>query len=708
MIRNGSFLAADRCGAMAIVLSFVAVACVLAGCGSGASGSNNNAVATITVTSPSPSIAVGATQQFTATATNKSGNAVSGVTFTWASSAMAVATINSSGLASGVSAGKSQITASASGVTSSPETLTITPPPIVVSPPSGTLPNGTVRTAYSASVTATGGIAPYTFALDSASTALPSGLSFSSNGTGGVISGTPITAGTTSNIVVDVTDSEQPPVTQKATYSLMINPSSLACVTGGSESLLSGAYAFLLKGFDSSGNPALVIGTLTFDATGTITGGALDTNLNSGVQSDLLVSSGNYGVGSDQRGCMVITTSAGTQNYRFSLGGISGGVASTGHVIDFDTSGPFTTGIMSKQSGAPFSNSSINGTYAFGGSSMQNAAVCASPCKFGTVGVVTFDGSGDVTGGSQDVNQNGTLDGSAANTTWPTSPIPIDNGTYSVSSNGRATLTLSFGSGASSSNNVLYLVSSTEAFFMTTDSQTTSNISAGAALEQSGTPFAANPLSGTYVGYDSGTGITGVGRTDIILLGPLTSGDSAISATDLRNNGGTFSSSDLSDFTYSVSAIGRMIISGGSGFPHVLYLANTNQAFFLNGNASVDAGFFASQSGGPFSNSSVTGTYALGIIEPVDSITLSGVAVFSSPDNIGVTSDGNGSGGPTGGQVQTLTYSIGSTGLGLIPSGCSITVTPITCDTAFYILSSTQVIAMDLQSANPKIQTADQ
>jgi hypothetical protein len=61
-----------------------------------------------------------------------------------------------------------------------------------------------------------------------------------------------------------------------------------------------------------------------------------------------------------------------------------------------------------------------------------------------------------------------------------------------------------------------------------------------------------------------------------------------------------------------------------------------------------------------------------------------------------------------GGQTQSLTYSIDNTGLGLIPSGCSITVTPITCNTAFYVISPTEAVVMDLQSSNPKILAADQ
>ena len=487
-----------------------------------------------------------------------------------------------------------------------------------------------------------------------------------------------------------------------------------ACTTGGSESLLNGSYAFLLQGFDSAGNPAIVIGALTFNGTGTITAGAIDMNLDAGVQSNLSVTSGNYGVGADQRGCLVVTTSFGTQNYRLSLGGISGGVASLGHMIDFDAAGPFTAGILRKQSGGPFSNASANGSYAFGGSSSQNSALCASPCQFGVVGVVGFDGNGDVTGGSQDDNANGTVDGSASNTTWPASPIPIDSGSaaYSVTANGRATLTLSFGGGSSNANDVLYLVSSSEAFFMVTDPQTTGAVTAGTALLQSGTPFAANPLSGSYVGYDSGNGITGVGRTDLYLWGPFTSGNNALNGVGYRNTGGTFGSVGFAGSTYSASSIGRAIVLGTGGHAPLIYLVSPNEFFFLESNESVDFGFFQLQSGSPFSNSSASGAYAFGEIDPeiLSAGVDSGMAIFTpTTTSISVTLDENGSGGaPTLGTQQSFTYSIDSTGQGLIPSGCSLTATPITCNDVFFVISPTRAVVMDPQASGPQIQTVDQ
>ncbi len=71
---------------------------------------------------------------------------------------------------------------------------------IVLDPP--TLPNGSLGTPYNQTITATGGTAPYTFAITAG--ALPNGLTLS---TTGVLSGTP-TLGGTFNFTITATDSK--------------------------------------------------------------------------------------------------------------------------------------------------------------------------------------------------------------------------------------------------------------------------------------------------------------------------------------------------------------------------------------------------------------------------------------------------------------------------------------------------------------------
>jgi Putative Ig domain/Protein of unknown function (DUF1565) len=82
-----------------------------------------------------------------------------------------------------------------------------------------TLPPGQVGTAYSATLTATGGTAPYSWALTSGT--LPAGLVL--NSTSGAIGGTPTQAVANAALTFKVSDSGNPAQTQSATFSLTIN-----------------------------------------------------------------------------------------------------------------------------------------------------------------------------------------------------------------------------------------------------------------------------------------------------------------------------------------------------------------------------------------------------------------------------------------------------------------------------------------------------
>ena len=85
-------------------------------------------VASVSLTPISSTIKVGQTQQFTANALDASGNAVSGVTFTWHNSSAGVAIVGTNGLATGIAPGMTVINASVGTVTSQTATLTVTAP----------------------------------------------------------------------------------------------------------------------------------------------------------------------------------------------------------------------------------------------------------------------------------------------------------------------------------------------------------------------------------------------------------------------------------------------------------------------------------------------------------------------------------------------------------------------------------------------------
>ncbi|MGD0992531.1 MAG: Ig-like domain-containing protein [Gemmatimonadales bacterium] len=93
--------------------------------------------ATVTVSPANQTLAaIGATQQFAATARDASGNVVSGVSYTWSSSDTTVEKVSATGLVTAVAMGTATITATAPGGASGSTAVTVSPPTITVTPAS--------------------------------------------------------------------------------------------------------------------------------------------------------------------------------------------------------------------------------------------------------------------------------------------------------------------------------------------------------------------------------------------------------------------------------------------------------------------------------------------------------------------------------------------------------------------------------------------
>src|SRR5216117_116088 len=100
---------------------------------SGTTTASTAPVATVTVSPASANVVVGTLQQFTATLRDAAGNVLTGRTVTWTSSALGVATVNATGLVSGLVVGTSTITATSEGRSGTASVaVTATPPGGVV------------------------------------------------------------------------------------------------------------------------------------------------------------------------------------------------------------------------------------------------------------------------------------------------------------------------------------------------------------------------------------------------------------------------------------------------------------------------------------------------------------------------------------------------------------------------------------------------
>ena len=245
------------------------------------------------------------------------------------------------------------------------------------------------------------------------------------------------------------------------------NSSSLAPVNnqGYSNSNLSGTYVFSSSGVDSTNGAFLaVVGSVTADGKGNITGGWIDVNgfsLSGPISTAISSCSGCYSVSSDGRGQATIQYSGGPSTFDFVLNSSAGGL-----VTEFDGNGSGSGTLDLQASG------SLTGAYSFG-----LAGATSSGVPLAAVG--TFDSSaskpqGEITNGLVDINSDGIAPGGMAGLTLAA--------TVTAGSPGTATLVaLNGGSTVATYNFDVYMVDDTHLKFIETD---TAQILAGDAFTQ--------------------------------------------------------------------------------------------------------------------------------------------------------------------------------------------------------------------------------
>jgi large repetitive protein len=395
----------------------------------------------------------------------------------------------------------------------------------------GTLPDATVNVAYSQSLTATGGTAPYTYAITKGN--LPAGINLSTdtsvntNGSA-LFSGTPTQVGA-SSFTLTVTDAAHN--TASLNLVLLVKyPSS------PNDSELDGPYVFLFQGYDDVVSGVLAyktatVGSFTADGMGGISAGEEDANHQSstpvvGTTVETGYFLGTYIVNSDNRGFITITTinddgtTGQTTTYAISLAApASPSAASTqGDLIEYDNdqlTGTRGSGSLLAQTPSAITTG-LSGSYAFG---LTGDTPCLAACSlnlnlFGPVASVgEFAASGGTLSGNSDAN--------VASTNYPNAQL---DGYYQpADANGRVQVALTNGSnpaGAYPSDYAVYIVNSDEVFMMSTDAHSAYILQAGTAqLQTTPSAFSSASLNGALVGYEnnlpnpglvSGTVLSGV------------------------------------------------------------------------------------------------------------------------------------------------------------------------------------------------------
>ncbi|MFI5114565.1 MAG: hypothetical protein ACHP7J_05420 [Terriglobales bacterium] len=177
--------------------------------------------------------------------------------------------------------------------------------------------------------------------------------------------------------------------------------------------------------------------------------------------------------------------------------------------------------------------------------------------------------------------------------------------------NGRGTVTITDDTGTS--HYVYYVVNSTKLRFLNIDA--TSSLGIGRAEGQSGGPFSASSLNGSYVFGSAGETLNVDGIHSIGLFTTDGAGNVTAGSFDFVQDGNPVTGITLNSGTYTANASGRvdltLKLSTGTTNEKVMFLVSPSRALFLvNDPTNVEDGTADKQSG-VFSQGSLNGQAAL-------------------------------------------------------------------------------------------------
>lgn len=335
-----------------------------------------------------------------------------------------------------------------------------------------------------------------------------------------------------------------------------------------SSSALAGSFAFNLAGIDSGGNSDSTAGAFTFNSAGSVTTGIQDLNDNGAIFANTTISGGTVVNPSSGRGTITLNTSTGTLDFAFY-------VIDTNHIrlISTDTFPVFSGDAFRQPSSFTLSSAFPAGSSAFtlAGASTGNPLVAG--------GVLTADGNGNITSGTEDINLNNSLSQNIA-----------VSGTYTMANTGRGTLTLT------GSNQSFAIYPTMTGGLLMLDENTA--IASGAALQQQGGSFSNSSVNGTY-----GLNFTGVNLnlgTEVDAIAQFTAdGNGNIKGAFDFNNEGAINPNLSLNGTYSISANGRgtgTLTSSAGSFSVIYYVVSSSRVLFIEADGlQPSVGVFAQQ-----------------------------------------------------------------------------------------------------------------
>lgn len=374
---------------------------------------------------------------------------------------------------------------------------------------------------------------------------------------------------------------------------------------------LTGQYVFTTNGEVDTGAGGVNLartGVFISNGAGGITGGVEDIVNGTGAASlAQQISSGTYTVNADGRGTLSlsITGSAAPITFAIVLTSTNGGlmIDETSSTAQASTG----SGNFVKQTGGPFTVDSVSGPYVFDFAGLDAST---QPAPVSVVGQFDVNNAAISTGFFDENDNfalsNGQLAGNfAADLTQPTFPIST------------------FGRGVAAIGGqsfVFYIVDATRVRFISTSG----GMLSGDAVAQNNTvPTTVAGLNSGFAYLVAGSSVNG----GVVRIGRFTANGATVTNVLLdTNDSGTFIQTNTAtsasiNLDPAVPGRGTFTFADTVHFPnapstYVFYLSSATQGVIQettsdsNGVVNVADGTLAAQTGGPFSGTNITGTYA--------------------------------------------------------------------------------------------------
>lgn len=462
-----------------------------------------------------------------------------------------------------------------------------------------------------------------------------------------------------------------------------------------SNASIQGAYVFAVNGAQLGGSFSFSsAGSFQADGKGNLSG-----VLDYATTTTALPLTGTYTVGTDGRGSATFTTTQESNVYHFA-------VLQTGQLqlVGFDNH-QVTTGLATFQDQSALSLNALAGNWVFqesGGTGMGYVV---------TVGQFTLDAppqsgaAGDIPQGEFDTQIAGTSYSAETFTIGESTPVNTSTGRAEISWQTQPGQTPFCSSGLCLNLFFYYVVSSTEIV-----------MPGGIAYKQQGGPFSLANFTGSYVfalaGVDSaGHSTASVGQVTATHCGSVTG------SADANDDGLVALSQTFSAVcSPSIAANGRGTLAvdftNGTVLDFVFYIVSPTLVEFIEAdrNGTVN-GPGITQSGGPFSNASISGSFGL-VAEgnPSSSAPFDFVGTLKSSGSQAGTLDGtedvNSAGTLQPGIALTGTYTVANPQIGR--GTAAISGNGSTSNVVFYVVQPGHALFLDVDSTEVAEGSIDQ